>query len=142
MKKLEISHVAPYLPHKLEIKVGHISTATMTTDETSAKLIRVSSVLSVEAYQPILRPLSDLTKEITHRGKTFVPEAKIKNMFGDDIPNWNSFNQGWRNDDLTDTIIEHCVFSKLCEWMFDTQNLIGRNLAISVHDLTENPYEK
>lgn len=165
--KLELKHLAPYLPYGLIIKVGNISVAELTTDFTDHDHIKVSPVLSVEAYQPILRPLSDLTKEITHKGEVFVPMQKLLDIING--PDADTFSQegryhiltanyekwafGYKNGfgfyfnsngsgwDLDYVIPQLEFFNKLHEWMFDTNGLIESELAISVHDLTENPYE-
>ena len=34
------------------------------------------------------------------------------------------------------------VIDKICEWMFDYRGLIDAGLAVSVHDLKRNLYEK
>lgn len=38
----------------------------------------------LDEIKPILRPMSDLTKEITHRGETFVPMVEIGKLLGYD----------------------------------------------------------
>jgi hypothetical protein len=94
----------------------------------------------IEECKMVLRPLSDLTKPITVNGETFVPVERMKQEF-EDLPNWDNINPLFHQD-LSTTIIEWAAFNKLTEWMFDVYNLINQQLAISVHDLPENPYEK
>lgn len=71
MDKLELRHLAPYLPYGLKI---HWSKPdyTLTGGNISATV--------ADQRNPILRPLSDLTKEIEHNGEKFAP---ILQMFDD-----------------------------------------------------------
>ena len=75
--KLEIKHLAPYLPYGLMIKVGLATTAEMTLNKNDRELVDISWVLNNDAYEPYLRHLSDLTKEIEHNGEKFVPIIEL-----------------------------------------------------------------
>lgn len=78
---------------------------------------------SLDTIKLILRPLSDLTKEITHNGETFVPYEKL-NLCYSDVCNF-------LNEDLW--IGQWWDYEKVCkllEWHFDTFGLIENNLAI------------
>lgn len=77
--------------------------------------------------RPILRPMSDLTKEITHRGEKFVPILALDKL--------NCFP-------ISDTDKALRYYDKLNEWMFDYRGLISAGLAIDVNTLPENPYER
>lgn len=105
----------------------------------------------------ILRPMSDLTKEITHRGEKFVPLYKL-------TPAFKYFQ--WSDDRFRLEITQDCVvigvhskssgdwgvharidlttskLDKLDAWMFDYRGLIPAGLAIDVNTLPENPYER
>ena len=76
--------------------------------------------------KPLLRPMSDLTKEITHEGERFVPLLALDKL--------NCFP-------ISDTDKALRYYDKLNEWMFDYRNLIYAGLAIDVNTLPENPYE-
>lgn len=76
--------------------------------------------------KPLLRPMSDLTKEITHEGERFVPTLALDKL--------NCFP-------VSDTEKALRYYDKLNEWMFDYRNLIYAGLAIDVNTLPENPYE-
>ena len=89
--------------------------------------------------RPILRPMSDLTKEITHRGEKFVP----LDVFNDrghfiefDAAGLLYTVGGCMDSDWL------MVFDKFHEWMFDYRGLISDGLAIDVNTLPENPYER
>jgi hypothetical protein len=101
--------------------------------------------------KPILRPLSDLTKEITHKGETFVPIDFFE--IGDDENQSYEYDYGniklikpletiSENYLLHDTIfLPYGVIQKLHEWMFDTEGLIEAGLAVDVNTLETNCYE-
>ena len=71
--------------------------------------------------------MSDLTKEITHRGEKFVPLLALDKL--------NCFP-------ISDTDKALRYYDKLNEWMFDYRGLISAGLAIDVNTLPENPYER
>jgi hypothetical protein len=80
-------------------------------------------------FKLILLNLSDLTKEITHNGETFVP---IEN-----IAIYSTTNQGlaYLIEQIRTGFIEVIVFNKLLEWHFDVFGLIENNLAIDLNTL-------
>lgn len=129
MNQLTINHLAPYFPYVL--RVERKSYKRERFKELSAYDLLPDG--EIENLRLILRPLSDLTKEITHRGETFVPKMHLSSKFQMEVDVFNIPN-------VLD--IRVCDYQKLCEWMFDTSGLIESGLAISVHDLGFNPYEK
>ena len=64
-----------------EISAAHISTAILTHKLTNASHIAIDLVLSCEHYKPILRPLSDLVKEIEVGDEKFVPLRKLHEWY-------------------------------------------------------------
>ena len=80
----------------------------------------------------IVHPLSDLTKLITHKGKTFVPIVHL---------GWYINLKGW-SESNTKFAIENISFNdakQLIEWHF---NLMDENEPfIDVNALSENPYK-
>ena len=62
MEKLELKHLAPYLPYELKVKIGKRGVIVM-EELNSHKSTSLWAVIRVNA-EPILRPLSDLTKVI------------------------------------------------------------------------------
>ena len=80
----------------------------------------------------IVHPLSDLTKLITHKGKTFVPIVHL---------GWYINLKGW-SESNTKFAIENISFNdakQLIEWHF---NLMDENEPfIDVNTLSENPYK-
>jgi len=138
--ELELKHLAPYLPYKLKIYTPN------------STWIGISSVLNyankptVEIY-PILRPLSDLTKEIEVNGERFVPESLMSDM-GHSV----LFKNGKFRCDLDEDILAefpvlgkpyniewlpYKMVDKLFEWHFDVFGLIEQGLAIDVNTLSK-----
>jgi hypothetical protein len=80
--KLELKDIVGYLPYALMIKDTKRNIALTTTGayfsknkDTSFKFMLLNGwgIIDSEECKPILRPLSDLTKEIEVNGEKFVP---------------------------------------------------------------------
>jgi hypothetical protein len=141
--KLELKHLAPYLPFKLEIQV-----AGENIDDDPEGLPRIFTMVGIvdgevirskkgyirnveeeiEDVFPILRPLSDLNKEIKVNGNLFTP-------------NHHPLFKIFISADM-DWFIDNCPFfvdygqvQKLLEWHFDIFGLIELGLAIDKNTL-------
>lgn len=125
--KLELKHLAGYLPYGLKIETPYgieileaLGEDWIFTEEKKAYNFTA---------KPILRPLSDLTKEIEINGEKFVPYDKlnykptIKHV--SDYP-FNCFDLQF---------IAHYSFQLLIEWHFDVFGLIEKDLAININTL-------
>lgn len=94
-------------------------------------------------FKPILHPLTDLTKQIEHKGKKFVPIEKLQEMNdGENIYIQDDFvgidNEYARAYYLNDALK---FVSVLIEWHFDIAGLIKKGEAIDVNIFPENPYK-
>ena len=87
--------------------------------------------------KPILRPLSDLTKEI--EGTEFTYEGVLNNFFGGFELNQVSNNKSFypNLDEWVSFLDMHDFLSKLFEWHFDVFGLIDKGLAIDVNTLNQ-----
>jgi len=134
--KLELKHLAPYLPYQLKMV-----DETMIHDElwycNKYDVVLYTSEYEVgyghydyEAleHKPILRPLSDLTKEIEHNEEKFVPTDKLAIHLFDDTTA-SCIISGNING------IPYWVMEKLFEWHFDVFRLIDEGLAININKL-------
>jgi hypothetical protein len=86
---------------------------------------------------PILHPLSDLTKEIEHKGEKFVPIEKIQEIRG-----IVTVNQYFINDfkqSIRDKSISFDLVLILCKWHFNLMD-DGEGF-VDVNTLPENPYK-
>lgn len=98
--------------------------------------------IDIEVFKPVLRPLSDLTKEITHNGETFVPDVRYLEVFGlnnDYLSEFLFVKTSHRVEYLTK--LPHYAVDWLTSLHFDVHGLIERGLAINVNELEENPYK-
>lgn len=102
----------------------------------------------------LLRPLSDLTKEITHYSEKFVPIVKLaEKFFCKTSSPLTVYETGFAFGatyigGLTVPIFmksfgsnSFSVVQKLIEWKFDVSDLIKNKEAIDINTLKFNPYE-
>jgi hypothetical protein len=129
--KLELKHLAGYLPYGLKCTDGeligirnHIGWMGEFKFEYGSKHIPVQSI------KPILRPLSDLTKEIEVNGEKFVPVEKLG------FPNTKKVEDSFLHV-IGSLHVPYSEMQKLIEWHFDIHNLINNNLAIDINTLTK-----
>ena len=138
MKTLELKDICGYLPYGLMQKhYNDVCSFTIATQSCMGK--DMFHEMPIRFGKPILRPMSDLTEEITHRGEKFVP-LDVFNDRGHFIEFDTAgllYTVGGCMD--SDWLM---VFDKFHEWMFDYRGLISAGLAIDVNTLPENPYER
>jgi hypothetical protein len=75
--KIELNRLAGYLPYGLRIDYGYSNPKNNTRYNFKLNGTNISKVLNFEEFRPILRPLSDLTKEIEVDGERFVPMKEL-----------------------------------------------------------------
>lgn len=88
---------------------------------------------NIHIIKPLLRPLSDLTKEIEINGERFIPIDVLfpkKHHYGLDIM---VFMQKIMSLGLE--LISYSMAQKLLEWNFDCFELIERGLAIDLNEI-------
>lgn len=139
-RQLTIKEIAPYLNYELNMYCGKLMdtyliypilglannefyTYVNGEDDSMGRIW-----MDIEQYKakPILYPLSSLTKEITHKGETFVPIEKIKELGLGSLP--RSLDYKW---------LYYHQIEKLFEWHFDIFNLGENNLCIYYGDLNK-----
>lgn len=144
--KLELKHLAPYLPYGISIEVSEYNNKYITdswglkcqSDYLVSEYNRgVRKGLTLTQVKPILRPLSDLTKEIEHKGEKFVPFDRYSDIFGsnDDVLFENMNNE---NNEMHYSVckeLPHYVFDWLVSFHFDVFGLIDAGLAIDINTL-------
>ncbi len=151
--KLEPRHLAPYLPYGLRIdkpnmllkgieieKPKHYYALIEYLDEKAkckccdAKTNDVKTMKhQIWTTQPLLRPLSDLTKEIKHDGEKFIPLHEIRDTlrYPDlKLSENNAFGSCEFNIGNNGQTFGYCVYEKLFKWHFDVFGLIPKGLAI------------
>ncbi len=136
--KLELKHLAPYLPYGLKfihdeeptpyllMKLG------LKTDQNPLWIEGYNGEFEISVFpegcKPILRPLSDLTKEIEHNGEKF-EDAGFFRMF------YNGLSDNEIHLDGVTFKLE--VWQELFKWHFDVFGLIEAGLAIDMNTLKE-----
>jgi len=136
--KLELKHLAPYLPYGLKI-LDNIRGRNHINDDTyllEPKNIHRCLTFASENEKPILRPLSDLTKEIEHNGEKFVPIRKLLEA--------NSFNLEKMETEYINSFAKSMVEIQmayddaqlLLRWHFDIFGLIEKDLAVNINTLS------
>ena len=127
MKTLELKDICGYLPYGLRIMRSPTNVPVVAELLDIRKDFTILGPGHIDTYRAVLRPMSDLTKGIIHRGEKFVPILALDKL--------NCFP-------ISDTDKALRYYDKLNEWMFDYRGLISAGLAIDVNTLPENPYER
>jgi len=142
---LELKHLAPYLPYKLNFvhndclkKLASLQYGNSVPDDNYMELVTCTNLVyaKVSEIKPILRPLSDLTKEIEVNGEKFVPIEKLleENCF--DLSKLNQEDiDSYYHSYLSDVFWCYGDAVKLISWHFDVFGLIEKGLAININTL-------
>jgi hypothetical protein len=149
---IKLEEITGYLPYGL--KVMHLGVVYPVDGMRAIYIILNDHGDTMSAYydsiKPILRPLSDLTKEIEINGEKFVPLVELariqypqfglKNKFWyEDYPNFCSVcDYTAMNTRVWKKSIGHNEFrfiQKLYQWHFDIFGLIDRGDAIDINTL-------
>ena len=129
--KLELKHLAPYLPYGLKIDSnGFEELRIMDADiDNTCKIVNIGACVRMQ-YKPILRPLSDLSKK--HLDVLYFEIIGTdddmygsRDSFEDDLDVWTcDFNHS-----------PMLVYGYLIKNHFDVFGLIHKGLAIDVNTL-------
>lgn len=129
-----IEYLAPYLPYGVKFQFWH------SENDNGIFTLGIDNIAQWDdRCSLILRPLSDLTKEIEHNGERFVPERVLGETTtieytDEDILLEAGFDGRMHELDKI-TYLSYCQVQKLFEWHFDVFGLIEQGKAISIHDL-------
>lgn len=171
MEKLQLKQLAGYLPYGLKMKrngfIGELLTLRQPKENSLVDYYEFqvscsdwweNNVDDLNPYKPLLRPLSDLTKEIEVNGEKFVPIEKLRELFfkTSEIDNggvyietlvfkdneFKNFTQdlcytGDNNHEYHEPIgykTSISIYEKLYEWHFDIHGGIG-TWAIDINTL-------
>jgi hypothetical protein len=130
--KLTLEHLAPYLPYGLKTVTGWGNVEEIIGFKDETYFIKGGNVYAygdIQECKPILRPLSDLTKEIEVDGEKFVPLNKLRLDFDLDVDaEERSFVSMFE-------ILED--YNQLLKWHFDINGLIEKDLAIDINQLNK-----
>lgn len=139
--KLELKHLAPYLPYSVRFIECYQSSFSNQPDTINNYIMRPENMgvlygkkrYRLKSAKLILHLLSDLTKEIEVNGERFVPIDELYKMsdYSECIPNieedvyQSNTPKRWPYE----------IFEKLLEWHFDVFRLIDQDLAININTL-------
>lgn len=154
MEKLQLAHLAPYLPYKLKIKgdsngeIAILSTLSEMSVNIDGRGTQYGMWSGIDEIKPILRPLSDLTKNIEGIGIPMVELAKIwdrdslwvlDGYYAKSSKVYFSFSENSFfakiDGDISPINHQFELFQKLFELHFDVFGLIEKRLAIDVNTL-------
>jgi len=129
--KLELKHLCSYLPYGLMLSAEYMwpgcKIPLVVANYSSDMRNGINATEAIErGAKPILRPLSDLTKEIEHNGERFVPV--IEWGWVEDI---NRFNHNY----FKYRFESYWKFEQLINHHFDVFGLIEKGLAIDINTL-------
>ncbi len=133
--ELQLKHLAGYLPYKLKLiddkpKVmnafcGH-----------STNWCSIEYAIKMQR-KPILRPLSDLTKEIEVNREKFVPYKKLGwVLYRNECGIGSELSFGDAHSGTVNVIDYLDDLEKLYEWHFDIHGLIEKGLAIDINTIS------
>ncbi len=131
MEKLELKHLAPYLPYKLYCfdTLTQKKRVINTGQGSSNNWVGIKTVIRYKhIYKPILRPLSDLTKEIEVNGNNFIPNIESFIYLGGRF-----LDITLEEDENRISKLPYDLMLKLFEWHFDVFGLIEKGLAIDIN---------
>ena len=128
IENLELKYISPYLLCNLKFKINK--------NKIQLNSENYEFMEYPENTMPILRPLSDLTKEIKIKGFQFIPVDFLAEMLTNtQMSNFNlDFAKEWILQ-LKITELPYFIVQKLLEWHFDIFELIENNLAIDYNCL-------
>lgn len=147
MKTLELKDICGYLPYGLRIMRSPTNVPVVAELLDIRKDFTILGAGHIDTYRAVLRPMSDLTKEITHKGEKFVPMVELGECANVEV---EVADFEFKRDKVVDVLFHNIlsgerssiiIFDKFHEWMFDYRGLISAGLAIDVNTLPENPYE-
>ena len=153
MKNQELLKIySAYLPYGVKCVIGNVRCNIAYLSSKKIAVIRKNGIGEVDKYKwesfpenrikLILRPLSDLTKEIEHNGERFIPinELNDKTKFmGNQFKIYIDINGDTRllyiGQPNRDFIRGLNPKEKLIEWHFDVFGLIDKNLAVNLNEV-------
>ena len=146
---LTIKELAPYLPYRLKGKSNQYDSIDLllgiygTMGHSLTLCHRISNHntfdydCNINEFKPILRPLSDLIKEIEVNGKKFVPAYRTQVHINDKyLPFTVNGRIVLENRIVTNTIL-YTDMQYLISLHFDVFGLIEKGLAIDINKLVK-----
>lgn len=135
--KLELKHLAPYLPYDCKVitNTKHIGFLSFTGNKSRQYHHLTIDYVLDNQLKPILRPLSDLTKEMDFAGYKSYPMQEFYIMYGGGTGSKSQFEKDYYDNIIYTPYksLSYETVEKLFEWHFDVFGLIEKGLAIDVN---------
>lgn len=129
--KLELKHIAPYLPYGVQIEVTDYCIELGSYEQKKETYITTLDAYGLHYFNTnvrlILRPLSDLNNIIKHNGIEI-------NLF-DKIEIYKGSGIDYLIEQIRLGLVEVIIFNLLLEHHFDVFGLIEQGLAININTL-------
>lgn len=139
--KLELKHIAPYFPYELQLlEEFELNTPDIVTLRgveidmliTTLKRFPYNQRLSFYEAKLILRPLSDLTKEITIDRETFIPLVELAKLADCHFKSIPIVREIIQFEEMECNVIQVHYVDNRCEyfemsWGVDDEKLTGKN---------------
>ena len=132
--KLELKHLAPYLPYGLKVILKS------TDNNTIPRIFSITLLYSysndINDIKPILRPLTDLTEEIEVKGHS---AGSFKTCTLDQLNGMMSMEDEFESIHKRSMVLTYPyeAIQLLLEYHFDVFGLIDKGLAIDINTLEE-----
>ncbi len=138
---MDIKKITPYLPYKLkgQVRWEHLNRThnvelygILPNDLEIENPYGGHDYCDYDDFKPILRPISDLNKEIIRNGNKVID---IENMFlpcgeRDILKSWTEQNKCWLG-----TQISYLIYEQLFEWHYDVFGLIESGEAVDINKI-------
>lgn len=149
MKQLELKHIVGYLPYDLNfqhkfVKAKHKGETNLRLWQSKLEPLKLTDLFYKTGktfdFNLLLRPLSDLTKEIEVNGEKIFPIKWLKQNYTDHKLKLEgnciilSDSYSLEQDILA---APFAIIEKLYEWHFDIHGLIEKGLAIDINTLNK-----
>tara|TARA_R110000782_G_scaffold9407_2_gene30313 strand:- start:3220 stop:3615 length:396 start_codon:yes stop_codon:yes gene_type:complete len=130
--KIELRHLAPYLPYGLSYQDSKGNVKIMKSLDSIINMVDFGhgDAQEIKEVKPILRPLSDL-KENLELKENLYKSHKI-NMYWH---KWEALEN--KNNYKELEYLPKCIFDMLVEHHFDVFGLIDKGLAIDINTIKE-----
>lgn len=127
-KEITMKEIIAYLPYgsTFYVDMEKFTDFNCKPELRKFKLDTENSKLCLLHGKLALRPLSDLTKEIEHKGENFIPKKELLSMFNCIEFDIMAFESDFNN-------MPYELVQKILEWNFDIFGLIGEDLAIDIN---------
>lgn len=152
MRTLTLEDISPYLPYGVYFEGPHLiysgNPPEPSHEEYGPILLTLENLQQFLKHQfPLdLRPLSDLTKEINHNGERFVPIERLKEWYNSQPDSYinklgfvywdgNFTLFGLEDDESYEVSMPYQMYQMLYSWHFDTNDLIGKGLALNMNGI-------